>query len=270
MNIIKYIGITVIGISLFSCDKNDTVLDLGDPVSIVPEVYMDNLDPVFAAGETIEAPIVYWLESKKFGDFLMNHSYDSVATVKINSVAGVNYLYEKEVSGEIMEQETYKTESHDPANWTPTEYVYTFKSKYSVDSNLGKKKVSQADASQEEFAAMLNNEFYSVFYKDLATGMGKEKLQILIVDTYAIVDQTEFDTYFDVEDNLLVIIDEEGNKDFYGQSKVIEALAVIPQEDLMGSRYSLVMKTKVVLQYWIKTRDGKYKGESAYRSFTVK
>lgn len=259
MNITKYIlGFVVLGASFASCDKNDTVLELGGAKGIVAEVYMENLDPSFSAGADVQVPISYWMEGKQFKELAMYHSYDSVATVVIKSVANNGYAYENEFSDEIMEQELYSSQDHDPAFWTPTEYAYFFETTYTIDPSLAKVKYTNAKTAANDFASLLSAEFYTEFYNDLAYGMTKDQLNQLLVVDYSIISSEILDSYY-VDGSLTA----EGGK------KLEANLAEVPKADMMGDKYSLVKKNKIILQYWITNKEN-YIGKSAYRSFSVK
>lgn len=257
--LLKNISLVLVTLSLFSCEKNESFLELGSPIGVEAEVYMENLNPVYETSQVVDVPITYWLESRKFTELAMYNSYDSIAVVKIDNVGSVDYSYDNEFTGETLEQELFKTDSHDPAYWTPTEYAYTFNSKYTVDSSLGKEKYKNTNTGADDFSALLSPEFYSEFYNDLAFGMSKDQLYTLLVVDYDIISEDDLNSYYD-----------ESNKLTTGGATSLQAnLAQVPKADMMGDKFSLEKKNKVILQYWI-TNNKSLIGKSAYRSFTVK
>lgn len=279
MNILKYIGAAIVGVALFSCDKNDAVKELGEVGTSVPEVYMEVLEPTYkySKKEPILVPILYWIESKEFGEFTMYHSTDSIAEVKLGNIAGIGYKYVNTFQGELMEYEVYKKESHKASNWDNAKYSYEFNSKYLINKNYQKVvfgssnyngiSVVTADDYVTEF---LNDEFYTTFYKDLANEMKKAQLETVLVKyTNPALTQEKFNEAFNDDDSFVVTVDADGNKEFVGEQTIIDALASMDKKYIVGDKFKSTNKTQVSLYYTIESVEGKL-GESLKRNFIVK
>jgi hypothetical protein len=255
MKFLKYISLSILAISLFSCEKNDFLADLGTSKGFAASVNMETQSQIILANTKLTIPVVYWMTEGEFTGLSLNQSQDSIVEMKLDSVAGTAFYYEHVFVGEILEQEKYNTAVHNEASWSNAYYGYRIKTKYTVERDL---KIRTYNTT-EKASVYISDEMYSEMYEDFVLQMSRDQLnQILVVDN-SILTKEEFDSSYGV-DGLLTP---------EGKDNLILAFASVPSEEVVGPTPKVKRITEVRLQYFVENDENNI-GKSNIVSFVVK
>jgi len=255
MKILKFISLSIIAVSLLSCEKNDFLADLGESKGFAASVNMETQSEIVLAGKTLNIPVVYWMKEGTFTGLSLNQAQDSIVEMILKGVANTDFYYETSFSGEILEQEKYNTAVHSEASWSNAYYGYRIKTKYKVDNNLKIKRFNNTQSA----ADYISTEMYNEMYEDFVLQMSNVQLEQILVTDNAILTQTEFDSCFN----------ESGALTIEGKEKLVLAFASVPNQDVVGSEPQVKRITSVQLQYLIEN-DKSNIGKSNIVRFTVK
>jgi hypothetical protein len=245
--------------SLFSCEKYDLLKEITEAKEIRPNVYLSPLSPTAAPGAEINVTVQFWSVDDEFNYLGLWHTIDTSTLVQIDlHPATLSYTYEKTYAGKKMEAEEYKEYQFGYDDWSPDNNAYQREVKYLVDTKYKKVSQTQSNTTKVNFVALLPAGFETEFYTRLVNTLSKAKMQILIVDTHALLTQEVFDSKYDAEGKYL-----EGSADFF-QSK----LAEIGLINLIGTKYKYEKVHSIAVRF--KVINGKNaEGVSSYRSFNV-
>ena len=255
MKILKFISLSILAVSLFSCEKNDFLADLGPSKGFAASVNMETQSELILAGKTLTIPVVYWMKEGSFKELSLNQAQDSIVEMILKGVANTDFYYENTFSGEILEQEKYNTAMHSEASWSNAYYGYRIKTKYKVNSDLKIKRFNDTQSA----SAYISTEMYNEMYEDFVLQMSNVQLTQILVTDNAIMTQTEFDSCFD----------ENGALTLEGRDKLVLAFASVPNDDIVGSEPKVKRITAVQLQYLIENEKNNI-GKSNFVRFTVK
>jgi len=256
MKLFKFISISIIAISLFSCEKNDPLADLGEVKGVAASVNMETQSTIIVAGKKITLPVVYWMaEGADFADLSLNQSNDSIVEMKLVKVAGIDFNYEHRFVGKVLEQEMYNKTQHSEGSWSNAYFGYRIKARYTIDRSLRIKRYSNTAA----VVAYISTDMYNEMYEDFVLKMSNVQLEQILVTDNAAITKAEFDSSFN----------ENGTLTTEGKAKLIEAFALVPKDVLVGTKPSVKRITQVNLQYFVNNSNNVI-GKSNTVSFTVK
>lgn len=254
MKIFKYISLSLIAVSLFSCEKNDPLADLGTSNGFAASVNMETQSESVLPGKTLTIPVVYWMKEGDFTHLSLNQSQDSIVEMKLDSVANTDFNYEYIFKGEILEQEEYNSTTHNDASWSNAYFGYRIKTKYTVNPDLEIQIFNDTQSSSE----YISDEMYDEMFNYFVVKMSNKQLQQILVTDNSILTQPEFDLSFN----------DEGSLTEEGHVKLVEAFASVPKESIVGPTPEVVRVTQVQLQYFVENSEGNI-GQSNFVTFRV-
>ena len=228
MKILKYISLSLLAVSLFSCEKNDPLADLGDSNGFAPsvnikEILLGNSGTV-RAGSELKLRTSYWLQNGTPTDINLTNRLDSVLDVKLIGVAGTDYDYDVKGGfvGEILPKTVYSTKNHDEKYWSNADYSYKVLLDYTVNKDYKIKKYTVN--STIPMAAYISDEVYEVIYIDCIHNMSKEQLHVALVDNN-VMSEDDFNSCFDDNDDFTEVAEE----------KMFHSFESLDNEILVGS-----------------------------------
>ncbi|MCK5781978.1 MAG: hypothetical protein KAH10_05275 [Flavobacteriales bacterium] len=255
MKLLKFISLSILAVSLFSCEKNDFLADLGPSKGFAASVNMETQSEIVLAGKKLNIPVVYWMKEGVFTDLSLNQTQDSIVEMALTGVANTDFYYEHLFAGEILEQEKYNSAMHSEGSWSNAYYGYRIKTKYTVSRDL---KIKNYNSTQKA-SSYISTEMYNEMYEDFALQMSDAQLAQILVTDNAIMTQAEFDSCFD----------DEGSLTTEGMEKLVLAFSSVPNESIVGSSPKVKRITEVQLQYFVEN-DKNNIGKSNVVSFIVK
>ena len=191
---IKFKNIVFILTVIFfsSCEKNDTVRDMGKSQGYAANVYMEAQSDILLAGNSFKMPVTYWLPNTKIDSLTLRETKDSTIELSFKRIAGSSFVYSSQFIGNIDSNKVYQAYQHSEDNWSDAHYSYRLHADYNSKADMSAiylEKFNQVNSYLMQEGANSDSIMDKLVF-DYATEMTKDQLHRSIV---SVCTQEEFD-----------------------------------------------------------------------------